>query len=416
MNAGRFRILASLHLAALLLLAACASQDLRIGEDSASAQAVVESRAISSRSGSFVVSTSVPSEEEALRIFGVPLADRGVQAVWLRIKNEGSRRARFAPYSIDPEYFPPHEIAYVFRKRYSRQARGDLETHLLSLSMPRVLPPDSVRSGYVFTHADPGTKAFNVDIHYTSGDLPNEHFTFFVEVPGFTPDHAAVDFKSLYEPEDVEDLSIEEFRAALADWPCCTSNREGSGPGRPWTVAFIAPGPELLSALLRAEWQETSLDTNPNYLNNIDYMYGRPPDARFKKMRDEGSNRNEMILWLAPVRVDGKPVWIAQVNHAISRFFGLADYFFGARIDPDMDEGRNFLLQNFWYAQSLEAFAFSKTGVEVPVEEPRLDFNGMPWFSDSYRLILWISGEPVGLHKAHDLRWDDILEARRAQP
>ena len=390
-------------LAAALLLGGCASQSYRYDD---SAQRAVESRGVTQQAAAFTVTASVPSDEEARALFGLPLEDRGIQAVWLEIDNRGDERARFAPYSVDPEYFPPHEVAYMFRKRFPGKALQDIENRLLSLSLPRQIAPLSTVSGYVFTHAAPGTKAFNVDLHYVQEDAPNEHFTFFINVPGFEPDHASIDFAGLYAADEISDYTVEEFRAAIPEWPCCTANFDGSSEGRPWNVLFVSRGTDLLSALLRAGWQETSLSKDNNYLLNIDYMYDRPPDARFRLLRDEGSNRNEMAVWLAPVRVDGKPVWVGQVKHAISRMFGLGDYFFGIRIDPNVNEGRNYLLQNIWYSQSLLAFAFVAGGADVSSESPRTDFNGQPWFSDPYRLVLWVSGEPVSLREAKDLKWD----------
>lgn len=394
-------------LAAVVLLGGCATQSYRYDD---SAQRAVESRGVAQQAGAFTVTASVPSDEEAESLFGLPIQDRGIQAVWLEIDNGGQQRARFAPYSVDPEYFPPNEVAYMFRKRFPKKALQDIEDRLLELSLPRKIEPLTKVSGYVFTHADPGTKAFNVDLHYVQDDAPNEHFTFFINVPGFEPDHASVDFAGLYTADEIADYTSEEFRSALDEWPCCTTNFDGSSEGRPWNVLFVSRGTELLRALLRAGWQETSVSKDSNYLINIDYLFDRPPDARFRLLRDEGSNRNEMAVWLAPVRVDGKPVWVGQVKHAISRMFGLGDYFFGIRIDPNVNEGRNYLLQNIWYSQSLLAFAFVAGGAEVSSDSPRMDFNNQPWFSDPYRLVLWVSGEPVSLKRAKDLKWDLIAD------
>ena len=88
-----------------------------------------------------------------------------------------------------------------------------------------------------------------------------------------------------------------------------------------------------------------------------------------------------MGIWLAPIRVDGVPVWMVQIKHAIGRMFEIGEMFLGVKLDPDVDDGRNFLLQNLWYSQSLKAFAWSATGIEVPKEEPLLDFRNNPFFS-----------------------------------
>jgi hypothetical protein len=374
-----------------------------------SPQQAVEQRAQRQDAGAFSVRASVPGKEEAKELFGIPLHRRGIQAVWLEITNSGDVRARFAPYSLDDEYFPPLEVAYMHRKRFSKQGLADMESYLYSITMPRVIPPGKTVSGYVFTHETIGTKAFNVDIHYAGGAGDNEDFTFFIDVPGFVPDHATVDFRALYAPEEVQRLDNAGFRNWLENWTCCTSNHDGSARGQPVKLFLVATPSDLLQALLRAEWSETSYERTNNLLFNMDYIFGRPPDTIFKKGRGRGTERNEIALWLTPVLVDGVPVWAVQAKHAIGRLFEFGELFLGAQLDPDADEGRNFLMQNLWYSQTVTQFAWSYSGIEVDRDSPARDFNGHIWFSDGFRLVLWLSGEPVSLTKAGDLGWDSIL-------
>lgn len=396
----------------LLLLSACAANTYRYDD---SPQMAVEQRAVTQEKGSFRVSTSVPSLDESQALFGLPLHKRGIQAVWLEIANDSPLRARFAPYSLDPEYFPPYEVAYMHRKGYSKEAHAAMESYLDALSMPRTIPPGETVSGYVFTHSDPGTKSFNVDIHYTGGEARNEHFTFDVIVPGFLPDHAEVDFKALYEQDEFSELDVDSFRAAIrSDLACCTSNHDGTQEGRPVNVVFVAHGRDLLRAFLRAGWTETASIKDNNLLLSIDYYYGRAPDTVLRKRRKHGTERNEVTLWLAPMTVDGTPVWIAQAKHAIGRLFDVGEYFFGVRLDPYADEGRNYLLQDMWYGQSLLGFAWSATGKAVPQDSPLLDFNGNPWYSDGFITVLWISGEPVSLKAARGYKWDTPKHAEAA--
>jgi hypothetical protein len=391
------------------LLSACATNTYKYDD---SPQIAVEQRAVTQQKGSFTVSTSVPSREESEALFGIPLHKRGIQAVWLEIHNNSSLRARFAPYSLDPEYFPPYEVAYMHRKGYSTESHAAMERYLDALSIPRNIPPGMTVSGYVFTHSDPGTKSFNVDIHYTSGEARNENFTFDVAVPGFVPDHAQIDFKALYEPDEIRELDIDSFRAAFeADLVCCTRNHDGTQEGRPINVVFVAKGTDLLRAFLRAGWTETASEKDDKLLLSIDYYFERPPDTVFRKKRDRGTERNEMTLWLAPIKVNGIPVWIAQVKHAIGRLLDVGEYFFGVRLDPQADEGRNYMLQDMWYGQSLLGFAWSATGKAVPQDSPQLDFNGNPWYSDGHISVLWISGEPVSLKAARGYKWDSPVIA-----
>ena len=388
----------------LLFVSSCAVNPYR---NDATVQAAIEKRAITHNQGAIEVRTAVPGEDESSALFGVPLYQRGMQPVWLEISNRSDRLARFAPYSVDNAYFPPHEVAYTFRKRFSKQGAEELERFLHSISMPRFIEPGATVSGYVFTHVEPGTKAFNVDVHFIPNEVPNKHFTFFVQIPGFKPDHAEVDFNSLYQPDEILDLTVPEFRQRVTALPCCTENRDGTTQGRPVNLFLVGEGLGILKALLRAKWIENSLNKDDKYLNNIDYYFERPPDAVFRKIRDEGSSRNELTLWMAPYPVDGKPVWLGHVKHAITRLYGVEEYFFGVRLDPDADEGRNFLLQDLWYSQTLESFAFTRIGDPVSSDEPRNDFNGEPWFSDGISTVLWVTAEPISLMKTRNRGWEE---------
>lgn len=378
-------------------------------------QSAIEQRAVAKELGTIEVRTSVPGDEEARKLFGIPLHKRGIQAVWLEITNNSEKRARFAPYSIDPDYFPPNEVAYMFRKQFSKEGWIALESYLDDLSMPRDIGPGETETGYVFTNTTVGTKAFNVDVFYTAERGKNEHFTFFVDVPGFTPDHASVDFRNLYDG-GMQDMSPDAFRELLADWPCCTTDYTNSKTGRPVKVIVVARGRDLLQALLRAEWSETSYERDDNYLKYSNYYLGRPPDAVFRKGREGNKLESiELSLWLSPVTVDGVPAWVVNVRHAIGRLFEFGENFLGIRFDPDTNNGRNFVLQDLWYGRSLDSYAWSRSGKMVPESDPVSDFNGNVWFSDGFRVVLWLSGEPVSLKNATGRNWDNVLAAKAVE-
>ena len=393
---------------ALLLLAACSTAPYRYEPLD---NFEVTQRAITKLQGQIQVSASVPSNEEAEQILGFPIYKRGIQPVWLEITNNSPNRARFVHVSVDRVYFSPLEVAYMHKKYFSKQGWMDMERHLMDTAIPRIIPAGETRSGFIYTHAKEGTKSFNVDVFYSgAGDPVYEEFTFFVNVPGFVPDHASVDFDSLYDKASIRDLSIDELRTALLELSCCTTNRDGSGQGQPVNIVLVADGLEVLQSLLRAGWSETSYEKDDNYLNNVEYLFGRPPDAVFRKSRGRSTlttDRNELSLWLAPVKNDGTGVWMAQIKHAIGQRYKINEIFFGAAQDPDVDDGRNFLLQNLWYSQSLLAVAFSDTGLAVPMNSPMLDFNNNAFFTDGGRVVLWLSGNPVALQDVRNLRWED---------
>ncbi|MBT8055503.1 MAG: LssY C-terminal domain-containing protein, partial [Gammaproteobacteria bacterium] len=385
---------ASLALIISLGLAACSLTPYRYEPLD---QFAIADRAVQQESGDLTLRAWVPSVEEAERMFGVPLHQRGIQPVWLEIANHADVRARLIISSIDREYFPPLEVAYLHKKQFSKQGWMDMEAYLHDNAMPRIIPARGRESGFVFTHLTTGTKAFNVDIFHADDRDDYAQFSFFIEVPGFVPDHAEIDFKTLYSSDTVEDLDRDSLRAWISDLPCCTTDRSGVKQGWGIEVFLVSPGRDLLQALLRAGWSETSYERNDAYLDNADYLFGRPPDTVFRKGRDRVIERNELALWMAPVRVDGQPLWVAKLKHPVGRRYEIGERFLTVQLDPDVSEGRNYLLQDFWYAQSLAAYAWSTTGKVVTEDQPERDFRKNEWFADGARLVMWISGPPLDL-------------------
>ncbi len=380
----------------------------------------ITERAVAKEQGAIQVRASVPSRKEAEQILGFPIYKRSIQPVWLEITNNSPNRARFVHVSVDREYFSPLEVAYMHKKYFSKQGWMDMERHLMATAVPRLIPAGETVSGFIYTHASDGTKSFNVDVfHSGTGEPKYEEFTFFIDVPGFVPDHATVDFQALYDKSDIRDLDNEQLRVELQDFHCCSTNRDGSGLGPPVNIVLVGDGIEILQSLLRAGWSETSYEKDDNYLNNVNYLFERPPDAVFRKSRGKTiytTERNELSLWLAPFRNNGAGVWMGQIKHAIGQRYKINEIFFGAAQDPDVDDGRDFLLQNLWYSQSLSAVAYSETGKPVPMEESVVDFNNNAWFSDGGRVVMWLSGDPVALQDAQNMRWDVQSPERREEP
>ena len=149
----------------------------------------------------------------------MPLADKNVQPVWLEIDNREEKEFFLMLLSIDPEYFSPSEVAWMFRKQDddSLEDRVDI---LASRHIPVVIPAKSTVSGYVYTNLDPGAKAFAVEL-FTEKDLRS--FEFAQLVPGFEADFMRVDFDKIHPQTEARDLSLAELRLYLEALPCCVS-------------------------------------------------------------------------------------------------------------------------------------------------------------------------------------------------
>jgi hypothetical protein len=362
------------------------------------------------------VTAAVLSAEESKAVFGVPLYKKGIQPIWLEIDNQDDKPFWFLPYSVDPDYFSPLEVTYPYHRAFDKKYNDQIDRYFLNHAMGFFLPPGSSRSGFVFTNLDLGTKSFNVDL--VGPDNLVKTFTFFLSVPGLRADHQDVDFDNLYSTGEVVHYAGMDFKEALKNLPCCTMNKDGTQQDLPINVIIIADGNDLLRVLIRAGWSETAMtkksaSTEQSLSTDFPqsyrytpvaplYYYGRLQDASFRETRASGFERNQLRLWLSPVRYEEKEVWIGQ----ITREYGdPSSSKKGQKIN--MDEVRSFLLQNLWYAQGIEKFGFVEApGVSVSLSKPRTTFRDMTYVTDGYRVVLWISGNPVPLSDVEVMDWE----------
>lgn len=103
-------------------------------------------------------------------------------------------------------------------------------------------------------------------------------------------------------------------------------------------------------------------------------------------------------------RYEGLPVWIGQISRDIGVRF-TKKTITTHKIDPNVDETREFLLEDLAYSQSLKKAGYLKGVGEVPREQPRGNLTGDPWFTDGYRLVLWVTSEPTPISDLEALPW-----------
>ena len=101
------------------------------------------------------------------------------------------------------------------------------------------------------------------------------------------------------------------------------------------------------------------------------------------------------------MRFESKEVWVGLVNREIDlkkRSF--------KKQKLDLDEVRTFLLQDLWYAQGIEKYGFIRGADTSPILEPKNILDGIYYLTDGYRLVLWISREPIALNKVTAMDWE----------
>src|SRR5216683_5083685 len=174
------------------------------------------------RDDDLVVRVSVLDNRESARFFGVPLARRGIQPVWLEITNNGKQPYRLRLASLDPNYYPPLEAAFVNHfavgsRLLSFGLLGWFFLPLLFLLPLKILGARSANrrmniyfqehgiglgliksgnkiAGFVFTSLDEGTKKFSVRLLGATGV---KDFAFSIPVPGLKVDHGNREFDAL---------------------------------------------------------------------------------------------------------------------------------------------------------------------------------------------------------------------------
>jgi hypothetical protein len=132
------------------------------------------------------------------------------------------------------------------------------------------------------------------------------------------------------------------------------------------------------------------------------YLYGRPQDAAFRKTRETADERNHVRFWLSPIRYKGKQVWVGQISRDIKVRY-LPGIF---RIEPAVDEARSYILQDLWYSQTLAKFGYVKGLGAASMSNPRNTLQDDPYFTDGYRLVIWVSRKPVSFSEVEVLDWE----------
>jgi hypothetical protein len=262
------------------------------------------------------VTAAVLNAQEAEELFGRPLYKKGIQPVWLEIENQSGYRMWFAPVSVDRNYFAPLEVAYLFHSSFSTATNDRMDRYFHRHSFSNPINPGQVRSGFVFSNLEMGTKAFNVDV--IGEDHQVRTFTFLIPVEGIRVDHREVACHALYAAGDRIMLdSLADLKNALEALPCCTTGEDGMRPADPVNVVIVGDGSDVLYALLRSGWDETAAAASYDPLAQLPwelryqpvkplYFLKRPRDAAFRKSRTTLNERNQPRHRRALYRADDR--------------------------------------------------------------------------------------------------------------
>jgi len=393
------------------------------------------------------VTVAVLTAAESRRFFGVDLARRGIQPVFLRVENGSGESLRVQMVSIDPKYFTPLEAAAVNHFSLARRlsafgALGWMFLPLVALVPLKLITaclnngrmddffhehgfrlgpiqPGETAAGFVFTTPDLGTKSVHVRLarltgieQAIDGGMAEQadagiDFPFTVPVPGIAADYLGRDFASLRPPATVEACSVQTLVTRLESLPAATTNAAQTRRGDPVNLVVIADFETLLAAFV-ARWDEsetltpaTCWKTARAFLWGTTYRYspvsalhlfGRDQDIALQRTRHSINERLHLRLWLTPLAFEGKPVWVGQVSRDIgvrftTRAWNLATH----RIDPNVDESRDYCIEDLMVAGRVAAAGYVGGVGACGRDAPHRNLTGDPYYTDGKRAVILLA-------------------------
>ena len=395
----------------LLMASGCATRFSPVPID----EVPFKSRAQTQAIDGLTVTVAVPTSEEANAIYGADLASKEIQAVWVEVENARATHYWFLPSGLDPAYFSAVEAAHAFGSSAST------DKHFKTLQFNNPIYPGTTASGFVIVNRDEGFKALDIDL---IGPNDSESFTYIVSDPSFKGDYTLVDFDSIYASEEITNFQDEHaLRQALERLPCCTTNEDGDEQGDPLNLILIGNSADIFPAFIRRNWHGTEKIWSESLWRTVTsfvqgsryryapisplYAFGRRQDLAGQKARGTIHERNHLRLWLTPLQLRGKPVWIGQISRDIGVKYTFKSPTISTHvIDPDVDEARRYLLEDLAYSQALAAYGFVHGVGAVGENAPRENLVGDPWFTDGLRAVMIFTHRPHSLSDVKFLLWE----------
>jgi hypothetical protein len=182
----------------------------------------------------------------------------------------------------------------------------------------------------------------------------------------------------------------------------------GTAHGDPLNVVFVGEFADIGAAVVRRDYRRGARADDM-----AQQVFGRPPDAVLHKEAQVRALSTTLRVWLAPIRFEGRSVYLVQVGRPVGGRFaprGAADIV----LHDDVDEARNLLIQDMIYSGGLEKLGFV-TGVgEASETQPRSTFHGARYHTDGLRAVLFFATRPHSLADVEFLNWVPYLERGEA--
>jgi hypothetical protein len=365
------------------------------------------------------VSVAVLTDDEAEEYFGCPLAKEGIQAVWLKVENHNRYPIGLLSRSMDPEYFSAFEVSYLNHRAFSDDTNHQLDEFFRRVQFPTFVSPGATESGFVFTSRQEGVKFVNVEFWHGAG-LTRDGF--FMTLAGGGFDFHESDFGKMYTPAETRALSLSDLHEKIEKLPCCTTNRSGSKSGDPVNFVLVGSEDDVLGTLTQQGWDATQSIGTESVGKTVSsflfggryryspisrlYFFGRGQDLAMQKVRETIHQRNHLRLWRSPYTYQGQEVWIGQISRDVGvRFTWQSPTLVTHKIDPEVDEARDYLVQDMVTSGFLASMGYTHGVAVAPRESPRRNLTGDPYFTDGLRAVMFISSKPVPIDQITLIEW-----------
>jgi hypothetical protein len=376
-------------------------------------------RATTKEDGQVRVTAAVPSPAESAALFGVDVAAKGIQPVWLRIENHDDVDDFFLPISLDPHYFSAQEAAWKSRFLLGSAVNEALAASFEAKHIPVKIKPGEAQEGFVYSNLAPGVKFFEVMLFH-----PRQirRFDYFLEVPGLTTDYQHVDFAALH-ARGVTDVDTVTLGRLLEALPGCVLGPDGATPGDPLNLVVIGERWLALLPFIRRGWHVTETVSGGSVWRTVIsslfkaryrtspisplYLFGRRQDIALQKARESVDERNHLRVWLTPWRYNGMEVWVGQISRDIGVRWS-SKTFVTHKIDPHVDAARDYLLTDLFFSGRLAAYGHLAGVGAATRTTPRFNYTGDPYHTDGRRVVLVVSTQEVPWHALVEIDWADV--------
>ncbi|MFM0214540.1 LssY C-terminal domain-containing protein [Paraburkholderia caledonica] len=394
------RVAASVFL--LLTFLGCATWTAPVSTD----DAPLRQRAVSDTQHGVRVSVAVLGADDSRRVIGADIGRNNIQPLWIEVENHTPQALWLLHSGTDPDYFSPLEVAWSMHTLLGGATNADIDSHLNKLGFRNPVPSGETRSGFLFANPDRQIKLVNIDLFASRTLIP---FSLFLPVPDDAADPRFALTPFQYQQAAFTDYhDLASLRDALERMPRCATSEHGESAADPLNVIVIGKLGDIGAAMVRRGYRREMRKSDYSQ-----WLFGRTPDVVLRKQAQAGALSTSLRAWLAPVRFNGDPVYVAQAGRPLGGRFahhGMAD----DTLHDDVDEARNFLVQDMMYSGGLDKLGFVYGVGQSPQAHPRTTLNGAPYYTDGLRVVMFFATRPLSFANVEMLKWVPYLEERES--